>query len=182
MTQESALLDGTAVVDRLAQVATTPPYGLDGLIETFGDIRNYIGPTGDIEPRWPSEILELVSVPFPLRLSWAPQTEIRQFRCHRKLAGTFSQVFGRLQAANLAERVQTFGGCYAFRAKRGARRLSTHSWGIAIDLNPESNALGSKGDMDSAVVDVFRQAGFVCGGQWDGPRKDPMHFQFCMAY
>ncbi len=57
----------------------------------------------------------------------------------------------------------------------------THSSGIAIDLNPETNRTGTPGDMDPQIVAVFKQHGFKWGGDWLG-RKDPMHFQYCSGY
>ncbi|HZP16723.1 MAG TPA: M15 family metallopeptidase, partial [Terriglobales bacterium] len=73
-------------------------------------------------------------------------------------------------------------GCFAFRPQRMGGRLSTHSWGIAIDLNPESNAQGTAGSMDRGVVEIFKSAGFAWGGNWQGRCRDPMHFQFCTGY
>lgn len=52
-------------------------------------------------------------------------------------------VSARLQTANLQETITTYGGCFSFRPQRTGTRLSTHSRGIAIDLNPESNAQGA---------------------------------------
>jgi D-alanyl-D-alanine carboxypeptidase len=49
-------------------------------------------------------------------------------------------------------------------------------------LNPETNAQGTEGNMDSAVIKIFRDAGFEWGGDWQGKVRDPMHFQFCTGY
>ena len=59
---------------------------------------------------------------------------------------------------------------------------SAHAWGIAIDLNPETNQQGTAGNMDYAVITAFREAGFKWGGDWTGKSCDPMHFQFCTGY
>ena len=102
--------------------------------------------------------------------------------CHRLLATVFTDVFGRLQSAGLQEKITTFGGCFSFRPQRTGTKLSAHAWGIAIDLNPETNAQGTAGNMDPGVVSIFRDAGFEWGGDWLGRSQDPMHFQFCTGY
>ena len=72
------------------------------------------------------------------------------------------------------------GGAFNFRLKRGGNSLSIHSWGAAIDLDPERNALGRRyragaGMMPMAVVEIFAAEGWVWGGPWSRP--DAMHFQ-----
>jgi hypothetical protein len=74
-----------------------------------------------------------------------------------------------------------FGGCFAFRPQRTGTKLSTHCWGIAIDLNPYTNQQGTIGDMNAAVIDIFRAAGFEWGGDWTGHTRDGMHFGFVAA-
>jgi hypothetical protein len=51
----------------------------------------------------------------------------------------------------------------------------------AIDLNPETNALGTAGDMSPRVVQVFRHFGFAWGGDFRR-RPDPMHFQYATGH
>jgi hypothetical protein len=102
--------------------------------------------------------------------------------CHKLMVGIFTEAFERLQSSGLQEKITSFGGCFSFRPQRTGTKLSAHSWGIAIDLNPESNAQGTAGNMDSGIVGVFRDAGFEWGGGWQGKVRDPMHFQFCTGY
>ena len=64
---------------------------------------------------------------------------------------------------------------FDFRAQRGGRSLSLHSWGIAIDVNPKTNALGKTPTLSPAFVACFKETGFDWGGDWK--RRDGMHFQ-----
>ena len=91
-------------------------------------------------------------------------------------------MFLQIQRAGLQNKITGFGGCFSFRPQRTGTKLSAHAWGIAIDLNPEINAQGTAGDMDPAIIKVFRDAGFQWGGDWQGKTRDPMHFQFCSGY
>jgi D-alanyl-D-alanine carboxypeptidase-like protein len=92
------------------------------------------------------------------------------------------EVFQAILKAGLQSKITSFAGCFSFRPQRSGTKLSTHSWGIAIDLNPESNAQGATGEMDPSIVAIFTKAGFAWGGSWQGIVCDPMHFQFCTGY
>ena len=158
------------------------PNGLEEIIMTFGDIREYVRADGQLDPRWETNFLARVDLPFPLRLAWDLSQTISRMTCHRRMAAVYASVFAAIQQRGLQARVSTFGGCFAFRPQRTGNKLSAHSWGIAIDLNPASNLQGSAGDMDAGVVGIFRSAGFEWGGEWKGSTCDPMHFQFCTGY
>ena len=159
-----------------------PPHGLEQILATFGDIYKYIRADGTLDPKWEVDQLATAPLPFPITLDWDPTQQATRIRCHKKLAGIFEDVFKAIQAKGLREKVKTYAGCYNFRPKRAGSKLSTHSWGIAIDLNAKTNPMGSPGDMDLRVVQVFRSFGFKWGGDWTGNYKDPMHFQFCTGY
>jgi D-alanyl-D-alanine carboxypeptidase len=150
-------------LDRSALILA-PPSGVDQIIASFGDVHKYIQPDGTLDPRWQTEFIDRVALPFPLLLSWDHSKSVRQFACHKRLTTIFASVFANILAEELQARVKSFGGCFAFRPERTSVKLSTHSWGIAIDLNPETNLQGSAGDMDAQVIKVFRDAGFEWGG------------------
>jgi hypothetical protein len=159
-----------------------PPHGLDQLIATFGDIFDYIREDHTLDPKWQTDFLTTVPLPFALTLSWDGSRQVQRISCHRLLAPTCTDVFAHIQSAGLQSKITSFGGCYSFRSQRTGTKLSTHAWGIALDLNPESNAQGTAGNMDAGVVAIFKQAGFSWGGDWQGRVRDPMHFQFCRGY
>jgi hypothetical protein len=158
------------------------PRGLDQIRATFGDIFKYVLPDHTLDPRWQTDFLTLVALPFPLPLSWDKSRTVSEMTCHKLMASIFADVFGQLQTVGLQEKITSFGGCFSFRPQRTGTKLSAHSWGIAIDWNPETNAQGTAGNMDSGVVGIFRDAGFEWGGDWQGRVRDPMHFQFCTGY
>jgi D-alanyl-D-alanine carboxypeptidase len=158
------------------------PHGLDEIVAVFGDIRPYIRADRQLDPRWQSDFLERISLPFPLRLAWDLSRTVTQMTCHRRMSSIYASVFSAILGEGLEAKVTSFGGCFAFRSQRTGNKLSAHSWGIAIDLNSENNAQGLAGTMDARVVHIFSDAGFEWGGNWASKNRDPMHFQFCTGY
>ena len=82
--------------------------------------------------------------------------------------------------------LDVFGGIYNYRTMRRGTSLSRHSWGIAIDLNPDENGMqtpwkaeriGQPGwaNMPQEAIAVFEKHGWKSGARaWS---KDAMHFQ-----
>jgi D-alanyl-D-alanine carboxypeptidase-like protein len=167
---------------QIPELVLQPPIGLAAILREFGDVREFVTGDGGLDPRWEVESLARVALPFGLLLSWDQTKRVSAFRCHRRLREIFGEVFARIAAAELASKLRSFGGCFMYRPQRTGTKLSTHSWGIAIDLNPETNGLGTLGDMDGEVIKVFQDFGFEWGGEWLGRARDPMHFQFCSEY
>ena len=99
--------------------------------------------------------------------------------CHRLLFPRLSGALGQIQEEGLAKHIDpdTYGGCYVprFVDRDMTKPLSNHAFGLAIDLNTTTNQLGTSGDMDPRVVEIFLDWGFNWGGLWDRP--DPMHFE-----
>jgi hypothetical protein len=165
-----------------ATLEPPPPNGLEEIKATFGNIYDYITADGTLDARWETDALTRSQLPFPIPFSVDKSKVISRLQCHKKLADAFAAVLAKIDASGLRGQITSCGGCFNFRMKRTGAKLSTHSWGIAIDINPETNAQGGAGTMDSGVVEIFRQAGFKWGGDWTGKDKDPMHFQYCTGY
>ena len=166
--------------DNTTTLAT--PNGLEEILATFGNIYQFIAEDGRLDPQWESKHLRRTPLPFPIPLSWDPSQSVTKLYCHKKLVEIFPEVFAKVEKKGLKSKIRTFGGCYNYRPKRTSGKLSTHSWGIGIDLNPETNPQGKPGDMHPDIVEIFQEFGFKWGGDWSGKSKDPMHFQFCTGY
>lgn len=157
------------------------PVGYAGIVAAFGDVKANLDDDGNLTQDWMNANIGRAHLPYPLILSWNHAQKVKSFACHRKLARLFEQAFYDIQQQGLVQEVQYFGGCLNVRQKRTSPKLSSHSWGIAIDLNPETNALGTRGKMNGDVVAIFERLNFKWGGSFTG-KKDPMHFQYCDGY
>lgn len=141
---------------------------------------------GQPTAEWQKEFLTLIDLPYPMRLAWDTSKTVRRIICHKLVADDLRNIFsdilkhyGSVEAVKAA-RMDLFGGCYNYRTVRGHNHLSTHSWGAAIDLDPDRNWLGrdydeKAGMMPMEVVKIFEKYGWQWGGLWK--RGDAMHFQ-----
>jgi hypothetical protein len=153
----------------LTPVAKRAPSGLVEIRERFGEPGNPLASAGR------------VVLPEPLKLGWA-DARVSRVACHVHMEEAFASVLGAIHTVGLWPAIKTFDGIYNDRTTRGGTKKSTHSWGIAIDLNAATNRMGTRGDMDPRIVRIFEEHGFFWGGRWAGKSIDPMHFQFATDY
>lgn len=88
----------------------------------------------------------LLTLPYPMRLAWDTGTKVTRISIHEMVAPSAGRVlarvldhYGPIGIADLG--LDLFGGCLNVRAMRGGSALSMHSWGIAIDIDPDRNQL-----------------------------------------
>lgn len=123
-------------------------------------------------------------LPYPMRLAWDLSVTVEVARAHRLVVDSLRRCLaGIAEEYGPARRVELgldlFGGIYSYRRQRGGKALSTHAWGIAIDLNPEANGFRTPwpgvATMPERVVEIFEAEGWLSGARaW---RRDAMHFQ-----
>jgi LysM repeat protein len=152
----------------------SPPSGLAQIRAVFGN------PLSMPQSQWETESLTTIELPFPMTLSWDLATQVRRLRCHTRMAPLMTEMFTELKAQGHHRHIHTFAGCYNFRPQKGSGKLSTHTWGISLDINPEANQMGTPGSMPRVLIEFFSFYGFEWGGTWS--RSDPMHFQYCKGY
>jgi hypothetical protein len=139
------------------------------------------------KPNQQGSYLTTIQLPYPMRLAWDKKTTVKTMRCHKLVADDFQKVFADLLAHYGLAKIQElgidlFGGCFNFRAMRGGSDYSRHSWGIAIDLDPERNQLKETSKTArfaraeyQPMIDIFYKHGFVSLGR--EKNYDWMHFE-----
>lgn len=125
------------------------------------------------KPNQQGSYLTTIKLPYPMRLAWDKNTKVTTMRCHKLVANDFINVFEEILEHYGYEKIvelgiDLFGGCFNFRQMRGGSDYSRHSWGIAIDLDPERNQLKeSKKTARFArpeykpMIDIFYKYGFI---------------------
>lgn len=90
----------------------------------------------------------------------------------------------------LQKYLKNIGGTFNWRLISGTNRISTHSFGMTIDINTEySNYwqwdckcknedadLSYKNKIPMEIVEIFEKYGFIWGGKWY--HYDTMHFEY----
>jgi hypothetical protein len=156
------------------------PHGINEIIATFGNVSKYVADDGIVSAKEEDEFLITMPLPYPMIYAYDKTKTVKRMRCHKLMADIFTETFNEILSSKLQDKFMEYGGCYNFRSKRLSARLSTHSWGIAIDGNPNTNRMGTKGDMAPEIVSIFTKHGFIWGGYWKV--SDSMHFQYCSGY
>lgn len=118
------------------------------------------------DPAWVSANIVQADVPV-----------IGSVTCHRLLVPQLHAALAEIERAGLAGSIYQYGGCFVprFIDRDPSKPLSMHAFGLAVDVNTPTNQLGTAGDMDPRVVEIFEKWGFTWGGRWSRP--DPMHFE-----
>ena len=160
---------------------TWPHEDVRALNEFYGDPR---GSNGEASPLWQSANLAPWTPPYPIFYSDGKRSPLVHLRVHRKCLATFTDAFkDALETLGhdylVEHRLDISGGTFNFRMERGGTRLSVHSWGCAIDVNPGQNPvphkwMANRGMMDLQFAEILEKHGFC----WRGAHGDIdcMHF------
>jgi hypothetical protein len=110
--------------------------------------------------------------------------------CNKVIVAPLGNAFRRTIAAGVHTEIKTYDGCFVVRKQRGSNAISTHSFGLAVDMNAAWNPLvrnvtpatraklrKQKVQWSEKFLDCWRQTGWNCGADWINS-LDGMHFQY----
>lgn len=127
-------------------------------------------------------------LPYQMYLAWDVKKTVTKITCHEKIHDSLKNIFkNTLDSYGLSEikklKLDSFGGCLNVRKMRGGSSWSIHSWGAAVDLDPDRNQLRwgkDKAQFAKPEYNIFWE--IVCDVEkWTSLLKsrnmDAMHFQ-----
>lgn len=147
--------------------------------QDYNSMVDFYGPVGENQIK--------IELPYKLKLAWAPSTTLSRITCNQKVAQSLGIIFdntlktyGEKDIEKL--RLNMFGGCLNVRKMRGGSAWSIHSWGAAIDLDPDNNQLkwaSPKATFSKKEYEPFWKIVEAEGWTSLGRRRnyDWMHFQ-----
>lgn len=161
------------------------PNGLEEIIDYYG----HPDPEGKgkLDPSFEKEYIRTYDLPFTMRLGWDTDQKVTKARFHKKIGDVVVDALEEL-ATYISGDVEylrrndldLWWGSFNFRAKVSGGDLSTHSWGIAFDINKHIGEYGEKPEFPDWFVKIFTKRGFIWGGDWSTP--DGQHFQAAKGY
>jgi len=107
-------------------------------------------------------------------------TKFFRMQCHKKIKENILEIFQEYKdnSYDSKYKIRMLGSFMPrHRLWNPKKSLSIHSYGLALDINWDTNPVGKKGDMPNFVVELFKKHGWTWGGDWKNP-KDFMHMQF----
>lgn len=130
----------------------------------------------------------MLVLPYMMRLAWDVDSKVTKFSCNARVRESLERIFARtLDHYGIDEirrlRLDLFGGCLNVRKMRGGNAWSIHSWGCAVDIDPDHNQLKFKraqATLDNPAYDPFWRFVYDEGAIGLGRERDYdwMHFQF----
>ena len=122
---------------------------------------------------------------------WMPGIANRRIMFNRKNGAAAALKAVSAQLSKLPARFHKYviktAGTFNWRKIAGTQRLSTHAFGIAIDINlkftdywrwskPVDGRYAYRNRIPKEIVDIFERHGFIWGGRWY--HFDTMHFEY----
>lgn len=155
-------------------------------VPEYKELNEYYGnPDADADRKpdlaWWEERTKVFDMPFSLRGCWNGQL-YKHLRFHRLVGPVIVDALREVSAELKVQamRWNELGDALNVRLMKADPLMSTHSWGIAIDLNPSKACWQCDPyNQHPCIIEAFKSRGFIWGGDWPKSHWDGQHFQAC---
>jgi hypothetical protein len=157
-----------------------PHEDIVSLIKFYGDPR---GSNGQVSRKWYAENIVKWTPPYKIYYSDGKRTPLKTLLLHKKVVPVYTAAYTEVAKEFSPQEIDALrlnisGGTFNYRVVRGGNRLSTHAFGIAIDMDPARNPYPKKwkeGMINREFCDILMKHGLW----WRGLNGDvdAMHFQ-----
>ncbi len=132
---------------------------------------------------WPHQEVWMKSllIPDDWFINWKvldTKHSVHSIYCNIDIHAPLFNALKDIKAAGAGHHLHTFNGCFNIRAVRGSTNVSSHAYGLGVDINAQEIPLGNSRRLPDVIVNAFRKYGFDYGGDWHG-RKDGQHLSRC---
>jgi hypothetical protein len=182
----------------IAPIDLLEPYEHPYVIPRQKDVRDVYGICGEqkLDKQWTKDnLVTVIDLPgyFNQFHSKNKPGSCILYDIHYKMVPALREALYRCVVYGVIDEIVRIGG-FNWRLKKTNNQLSMHSWGIALDINPDWGrmklyqrgkapkpwskewwAVWPKGPSEK-LVQAFKEAGYIWGGDWE-TCPDPMHFQ-----
>lgn len=133
---------------------------------------------------WPnqSKWIKMLDIPAGWFPNWKvldSQIPVTHIACNIDIHQPLMAALTALKVRGMAHLLRTYDGCLNVRPVRGSNLMSTHAYGLGLDINASTNPMSPvlHTDMSQDFVHCFTEQGFAWGGNFHS-RKDPMHYSY----
>lgn len=139
--------------------------------QVFGKLDFFVeGGEVKVFPSWERENIIVYELPI-----------IGRIQVNKNVVGDLVRILTQIEQAELSKWIDMSdtklnGGCYCPRFSAANKtKLSRHSYGCPIDINPSTNRFNTVGNINKDIIKVFNDNGWCWFG--DLKVKDFMHFE-----
>ncbi len=104
---------------------------------------------------------------------WFP---VQKLRIHKHFWPLLDAAFKELELYNLHDEIKGIGDCYSIHTINETQPLlSMHSWGAALDMHTNPDALLNKAIWSNDFIEIMEKHAIHCGQKW-AVHAEPHHF------
>lgn len=129
------------------------------------------------EIKWMKVLILPKELCFQTWINFYTNKPVEKLYCNKDIHAPMLLALRNILNREVSDELVSFDGLFNIRFVRGqAGKVSTHAYGLAIDINADENPLGGPVRLSKGFLECWTDAGFTAGAQFN--RIDGQHFSY----